>query len=129
MNDKLKVEEQISTYHVEGKTWSQPDEKGGYCFTHVAQKLRVERDSFRSQLAVERSGEIPFHAKTAILRLEDEVVIERDRFKEAERERDEWRCVVQECEKLFKTSDTAESGLMSNLPNLIRNVLGDVSNE
>ena len=50
-----------------------------------------------------------------------------ERADKVERERDGWHRVVRECERLFKTPDTAESALMSNLPNLIRNALGDIS--
>ena len=36
-----------------------------------------------------------------------------------------WHEVVKHCEEIFKTDDTAESPLMSNLPNLVRNALID----
>lgn len=44
----------------------------------------------------------------------------RERAEKAERERDGWHSVVKDCERIVNALGTAESALMSNLPNLVR---------
>lgn len=50
------------------------------------------------------------------------LIIHNDRLEKAAKEKDGWHEVVKHCEEVLGCEDTAESPLMSNLPNLVRDL-------
>ena len=55
-------------------------------------------------------------------RLINLLIIDNDRLEKALTEQEGWHEVVKHCEEILKCSDTAKSPIMSNLPNIVRDM-------
>lgn len=84
-------------------------------------QVTKERDEARSENTKLHTMLVEFETDHG--NLESAFESERKAHESAKKERDQWHSVAKQCEQIFGCDDTAEGGLMSNLPNLVRDLL------